>query len=77
MPTEPSYPPFEQDDDAEDHAAAKFPSINELNSEEQTTNTGGKDDNKVPSMPSMPQFGQPSQDTDRKSKLVEEPLIEL
>lgn len=77
LPTEPSYPPFEHDDDAEDHAAAKFPSINELNSEEQTTNTGGQDDNKVPSMPSMPQFGQPSQETDRKGKLVEEPLIEL
>lgn len=77
LPTEPSYPPFEQDDDAEDHAAAKFPSINQLNSDEQSTYIESQEDSKVPTMPSMPQFDQPSQKSERKSKLVEEPLIEL
>lgn len=72
--SEPSYPPLEQDDDndAEEQAAAKFPSIGELNS----TYSGGPED-QVQSVPSPTQKDSPQRETQSRTKLVEEPLIEL
>lgn len=75
FPTEPSYPPFEQDDNAEEHAAAKYPPIGQVESNQKADFASDQDD-QPSSMPSVPQ-AKPSSRESEKTKLVEEPLIEL